>query len=189
MFIWEQNYNHTLFREILEIVEPHHREREAIMKCLERGLYYRSYLARDKNNSVVAIAIATLLPKTQTLHVEDFALHPIIRKQGHAQKLWDDWRALVRSEWTTVTSMTIEVYLQNVEPWKKIMGVEELIPHPIKLLPLAPNVPMMLMGRDLTSPVNFIFKEWQEMQRDAADILKLNLNLNLNEKVNIISSL
>jgi len=45
------------------------------------------------------------------------------------------------------------------------------------------------MGRDLTSSVNSIFKEWQEMQRDAAEILNLKLKLKLNEKVTIISSL
>ena len=120
----------------------------------------------------MAIAIAILLPRTQTLHVEDFALHPRIRKLGYARQLWDDWRTLIHSTWTTTNSLTIEVYLHNVEPWRKIMDVSELVSQPLRLLPLVPDVPMMLMGHNLTAPVSDIFEEWQEIQREATALLK-----------------
>jgi len=175
LFVWEQNFDHNLFKEILEEVEPHHKEREAILLCIEHKLCYRSYVAKDENGKVLAIAIAILLRTTETLHVEDFALHPSIREKGFARKLWDDWRSFVRSEGITMEAMTIEVYLQNIEPWRKIMGVTmlvtELLPSPMKSLSLAPNVDVMLMGRNLTAPVADVIAEWQRMQRDIGEIL------------------
>ena len=182
LFIWKRQQDHNLFTEILEIVEPFQKEREAILDCIKETLYYRTYIATDKEELVVAIAIATFLPKTETLHVEDFALHPRIRRKKYARKLWNDWRTLVRSEWTSVEALTIEVYLHNVEPWGKIMKVTKLLPQPINLLPLAPEIPMMLMGRKLTSPVSDILAEWQQLQRDASIILNTLREHKINEE-------
>jgi len=170
-FVWKRQYDPAALIPILEMVEPYKKERDVILKCIELGICYRAYVARDYLKLVVAIAIATILPKTQTLHVEDFALHPRIRGKGHARELWKSWRLFVRSDWTSIEALTIEVYMHNIEPWRKIMGVTELLPQPVYLLPLAPNVPMVFMGRQLTSSVSDVLAEWQSIQRDVAIIL------------------
>ncbi len=166
-FAWKRCFDATKFQEILNMVEPYEEERNMIVYCIQHNICYHSYIAVDALDFVVAIAIATFLPKTQTLHVVDFALHPKIRKQKHAKQLWLNWRKLVKSEWTETESLTIEVYLQNVEAWKKILGVNEILPNPQYLLPLAPNVPMMFMGRNLTCPANEVLAEWQQLQTNV----------------------
>jgi len=156
--IWEHNQDYRLYTDILEIVEPHEKERNAIIECLKQGICYRSYLARDETGFVVAICIATILPKTQTLHIEDFALHPKIRGLGLAKYLWDEWRKLVRETWTEIEAISIEVYLQNVAPWRKIMNIYELFPEPLHLLPFAPDILMMFMGKNIASNAEEILK-------------------------------
>jgi hypothetical protein len=102
MIVWQKSCRPEDFEELLELVEPFERERKAIFQCIRTNVCYNAYVARNKDNRVVALAIATLLPKTQTLHVEDFALHPCIRNRHYAQKLWDSWRKLVSETWTPV---------------------------------------------------------------------------------------
>lgn len=90
LFIWEYSQNSNLYREILEFVEPYDLEREVVIKCIEYGIYYRPYIAKDNNCMVVAIAISRLLLRTQTLYIEDFTLHPYTREKGYAKQLWND---------------------------------------------------------------------------------------------------
>jgi hypothetical protein len=59
--------------------------------------------------------------------------------------------------------MTVEVYLQNVIPWSKIMGVTPLFDG--SLLPLVPDVNVVFMGKNLTSSIVDVFQEWQDVQR------------------------
>jgi hypothetical protein len=173
MFSWQRCHDPTKFQEILNIVEPYEEERNMILNCIEQNIVYRSYVALDTSESVVAIAIATFLPKTKVLHIEDFALHQKIQKQGYAKQLWKDWRNLVNETWTKIDSLTIEVYLQNMEPWRKIMGVSELLSNPSCLLPLAPRVPVMFMGKNLISSVDDILLEWKQVQEAVHRIFSI----------------
>ena len=109
MFVWQHCHDPTKFDEILQMVEPYEEERKMIINCIKHNIVYQSYIAVDSSNFVVAIVIATILPKTQTLHIEDFALHPNIQKTGHARKLWHDWRDFINKMWTKVESLTIEI--------------------------------------------------------------------------------
>jgi GNAT superfamily N-acetyltransferase len=170
MFVWQHCRDPIKFEEILQMVEPYEEERKMILNCIQHDIVYQSYIAVDASDFVVAIVIATILPKTQTLHIEDFALHPNIQKQGHARQLWKDWRDFINKTWTKIESLTIEVYLQNVEPWRKIMDVHELLPEPLCLLPLAHHVPVMFMGKNITNSVTDILNEWKQVQ---TDVLKL----------------
>jgi hypothetical protein len=166
MFSWEFTTDVTLLKEILNLVEPHKREREAIIKCIEKNIVYKCYVAKDCQQNVVAIIIATFLEQSKTLLIEDFALHPKIRNKGFAMKIWDDWRNLVKKEWTDVDALCIEVYLYNVEAWKNIMKVKELFPQPYRL-DLAPNSLVMFMGKDLTETAENILIEWRKICHDT----------------------
>lgn len=115
-----------------------------------------------------AVALAAWLPESKVVHVEDFAIHPRWRGEGLARPAWTSWRAFLAQEWpeTRVArdAMTIEVYLQNIEAWRKIMGVHELVTD-MQPLYLLPTTPIQLMGRDLTCPVRDVYAEFQAFQR------------------------
>ena len=162
MFIWEQTTDVNNLSEILTLVEPHEMERNSILTRIKHNVVYKCFVAKNQDHSNVAIIIATFLPLSQTVHVEDFALHPNIRGQGHARQMWKDWRTLVRNTWTNVEALTIEVYLQNVAVWRKIMDVAALLPQTYEL-DLAPGVFVCFMGKNITCSPHVILTEWKHI--------------------------
>ncbi len=169
-FVWEETNDVKSLVDILNYVEPHEMERNAILKCVENNIVYKCFVAKNKEHKIVALIIATFLPQSQTLHIEDYAIHPLFRGQGHARKLWNDWRDLVRCQWTTVEALTIEVYLHNVEVWRNIMGISELFPHNYEL-DLAPGVLVSFMGTNLTCSPEHVIKEWKKICNETNKLL------------------
>src|SRR5947209_1425272 len=94
---WFRCTDSKQLEEILSIVEPNNKENQAILKCINETEIYRSYIYKD-NGTIDAICIATLLSKTQTLHIEDFALHPRIRGKGKSYPLWNSWLKFIIDE-------------------------------------------------------------------------------------------
>jgi len=165
---WElvDNYSEDI-DEILRLVEPYPAEHAAIVDCIRLPLsVYKVYVARSHQlGAPLALVLATFLPRTKTLHIEDYALHPIIRGLNLAAPLWRQWREFVATTegWGPRQAITIEVYLQNVKVWNRVMGVADL-KYKIHL-PLAPHVPVQFMGRDLTASPREISDEWLEVQQ------------------------
>jgi hypothetical protein len=162
MLKWETSADPDDVTELLHLVEPYIQERDAILKCLRTfpDLYQVDVVRLEQR--VVALVIFTYLPKTNTFHIEDFALHPIIRGQNLSQWLWTKWlkfRSINDSQ-----ALTIEVYLQNVKIWSKIMGVKDLGLPNARIL-LAPNAPMTFMGKNLSTSAAVVHKEWVAIQK------------------------
>jgi len=160
---WEQ------IAELMNLVEPDGNvyDRHGIVDRYPDR--YRAYVGHLQKAGD-AIAIAAWLPMTKTLHIETFAVHPRCRGAGHARRAWASWRAALADDWpvtcTARDSLTIEVYLHNVEAWRKIMGVTEVhgkdLPAALYLLP---STPVQWMARDLTYPPAQVYAEWQAFQR------------------------
>lgn len=179
--------------EILSLVEPYPREFQAIMACLKlTPSVYKAFVAKRVvepkcDSRALAIVIATYLPHTQTVHIEDYALHPIIRGLGLAQSLWHTWRRFVELHegWAWDQAITIEVYNQNVKVWGKIMGVEAIdltsTETPARL-PLAPEVPIVFMGRDLVASPAVIYAEWIAVQKREQNLLPVSSLLGIHTK-------
>jgi GNAT superfamily N-acetyltransferase len=163
-FKWSQVYNSEDLSEILSLVEPNEIERKTIINCFDNSTIYRGYVAHNfQTKNIDAIVIATYLTKTETLHIEDFALHPRIRGQGYARSLWSSWLELIVEEkWihSLDTAISIEVYKQNVEPWSKIMGVKTI---ETALLPLT-GVEIVWMAKNLKRLFKEVFDEWTDIQ-------------------------
>ncbi len=159
---WEQCKNQHDIEELLHLVEPYPQEFNAIMKCLGNhpGLYDVSVVWYDSR--IVALCIATFLPKTKTVHIEDFALHPIIRGQGYAQILWDGW--LKYYNISENQALTVEVYAQNIKIWSKIMKIKDLGVEDAHIM-LVPKAPMRFMGKNLSVNPKLVYEEWFAIQR------------------------
>jgi hypothetical protein len=168
---WERCNNYNELKEILEIVEPNIYDKEGIIK--RYPAHYRAYVARGAPNSIPqigAIAIAAFLPKSRTLHIEDFAIHPYLRGLGYARLAYSSWRAFVWLEWYEAApaylnggGIMIEVYLHNVEAWRKIMGVTEVDVGSRQSRLLKKSTPIIVMGSNLSCPVA-AYAEWQSFQ-------------------------
>lgn len=168
---WEQ------IEELMNFVEPScnvYDKHGIVSRFPTRYRAYIGYVDLNKregvdSHQVNAIAIAALLPKTRTVHIETFALHPRVRKLDLAHSAWKSWRQYLVDEWPetkeTGESITIEVYLQNVVPWSKIMHVQTLETGGMKPQLIDDSTPVMLMGRALNQPAAQVYAEWQAFQR------------------------
>jgi ribosomal protein S18 acetylase RimI-like enzyme len=195
MWNWRRTFDIGEIEEILSLVEPNKTERNAIIQCIQHTDVYRMYVAervqllRIEKKLVDGIAIATWLPQTETLHVEDFAIHPRIRGQKHAAQLWQSWWRMIvdQEKWVKENvTMTIEVYLHNVEAWRKIMQVNELFPEEkTQDLPVS-GESIVWMGARLKDNVSAkaIQAEWMEIQ-----MLEIRRRLFASLKQNIRSKL
>lgn len=167
-WFWERCYDFNDLKEILLLVEPNIYDAKGLVDRFPK--LSRAYVARNAlGTKVNAIAVATLLPISKTLHVEDFAIHPRVQKTGVARDAWLSWRKFLAEEWKetqkTGTSMTIEVYLHNVEAWRKIMGVTEIYVGGMKPLFISEKTPIKLMGRDLKVAPWLVYGELQRFQK------------------------
>jgi hypothetical protein len=165
---WERTKDRNLLHEILSIVEIKPTELNAILRCVEETDVYNAYIAyNSESKKIEAIAIATWLPKFNTLHIEDFALHPRIRKAGHSVTLWNSWVHFISESEKWIcdanVSMTIEVYIHNVVAWRKIMGVEPLLLYKTKLWWETEEI--LWMGKNLKYPATAIILEWIDIQQ------------------------
>jgi hypothetical protein len=95
------------------------------------------------------------------LHIEDFALHPRIHGNGYATPLWDAWMTLMHPK--CQGSISIEVYYNNIEVWRKIMGVE-IEPNVKAKIIDRPDAQVVFMTRNLKAPPNIVYKEWLHIQ-------------------------
>jgi GNAT superfamily N-acetyltransferase len=182
---WKRTNDPKLFGELLILIEPNMVERTAIINCILETNIYNVYIAENSVSfRIDAICIATFLNKTQTLHIEDFALHPNIRGKGYAKILWNSWWDFVvnTEKWINIDqSMTIEVYTKNVFPWNKIMGVNPLFNSDslltnedtigknqsfnVELSPLFwTNEKIVWMGKNLINNPRDIESEWTQIQ-------------------------
>ncbi|CAH6419964.1 Hypothetical protein HVR_LOCUS1020 [uncultured virus] len=156
--VWRRTFNYQEIDEIFCLCEP------AINVWDREGIttydpdLYRTYVYEEKNK-ILAIGIGSWLPKTRVFHIETFALHPDIRGQGRARSLYQSWRRFVRKDWAETISgddtTMIEVYVYNVEAWRKIMGVVEL-DHNLKD---TLRTPAVLMGKNVRN-VNESYQEY-----------------------------
>jgi acetoin utilization deacetylase AcuC-like enzyme len=164
------------FIEIMKGIEPNTPKVPGLITYDPKN--YRCYVARDISGQLgcLAIGIACYLPKCNVLHVEDFALNPKIYGKGMSRGLYSSWREFVCSEWPEankagISNTMIEVYLHNVEPWKKIMGVEKVkVPQPAIFI--REDTPIVLMARDLPCSPEVAYAEWQEYQQGFYTALK-----------------
>lgn len=161
---WSRALLYSDLKEILELVDPNVWDSAGL--ATKYPTRYRAYVAKKDDGRVDAIGIAAYLPDTKTMHVEDFALHPRIRGQGLARRLYNGWREYMLEEWPETKacggSTTIEVYLQNVEAWRKIMQVKEV---EVKAEALILRHPIRVMACNLTHPSEEVYAEWQAFQR------------------------
>lgn len=176
------------FIEILKGIEPNTIPVGGLVSYDPKN--YRCYVACHSGR-VGAIAIGCYFPKKKNLHVEDYALSPHIYGKGLAEALWEAWLEFIWLEWPEVReamSLTIEVYLKNVQPWKKIMRVEE-VKVSNKAIFISEATPIIFMARNLSAlDANDIYREWQDYQRVFYPaLLKEKLRNNLDENIrNII---
>jgi hypothetical protein len=175
MWHWKRAKAFAEIKDILLQVEPTKHIYDPNGICSRFPDLSRAYVGFLNNGEprASAIAIATLLPKSKVLHIEDFALCESARKQGLAHLAWSSWRVFVADEWYDTRacgkSLSIEVYVKNVEAWGKIMGVIKYDVRPMRALPQLmpdPNC-VVFMGSHLDS-VRFAksaYAEFQEFQR------------------------
>ena len=162
-YTWSSCNDLSSLEELLLLIEPDTIERTAIQRCLKETNIYNAYIAKSPTGEIDALCISTFLQKTQTLHVEDFALHPRIRGKHLAQSLWDAWwhhlekEKVIREE----QPMTIEVYPKNVIPWTKIMKVHVLFESAL----LWTRESIVWMGKNLPEGMEAsIVQEWRNLQ-------------------------
>jgi acetoin utilization deacetylase AcuC-like enzyme/GNAT superfamily N-acetyltransferase len=155
------------FLEILRHFEPNTPLVSGLVTCDPRR--YRCYIACNKvSGKAEAVGIACYLPKSNVLHIEDFALDPSIHGRGLAKDLYQSWREFICSEWPEarlagITTTMIEVYEYNVEKWNKIMQVDKvMVSQPAKFI--RKDTPIVLMVRDLPCPAEMAYAEWQDYQ-------------------------
>jgi len=178
-FKWRQCRDYKEMQEIFELVEPDVNvyDRQGIVSRFPNQ--YKAYTATMSGNNdpfVVAIAIACFLPTTRVLHVETFAIHPLIRRRRLGKQAWQTWRQFIASDWKELKSpigedaadTMIEVYLHNVSAWQSIMGVESLDIGDLPAKCIATSTPILVMGngkllkhRDQAVAA---YTEWQEFQ-------------------------
>jgi hypothetical protein len=167
MWTWKRTREFKDFESIFNLVEVEQSESLAIKRCIQETDIYRCYVAThdDTKATIGAFIIATWLPMTKTLHIEDFALSTQIQKQGHAKVLWEAWWDFVidQEKWIPARNcpMTIEVYLYNVKAWEKILNVSSLFQAPLYY-----NLKkIQWMGRHLeTVAIIDVYHEWLSIQ-------------------------
>ena len=169
---WRRCTDVNELRELLAIVEPNVWDAEGLTTRFPDR--YRAYVACDARvggpgGRVEAMGIAALLPTTKTLYIEDFALHPRVRERGLARPLYKAWRSFMLDDWPATRvcgdSTLIEVYLQNLDAWRAIMGVAEVRVDALPLL-LAKRTPVRVMACRLTAPPADAYAEYQRLQRE-----------------------
>lgn len=197
---WRRSYQVGEFSHLLHLVEPNIFDERNLTSRFPK--YYRAYVATrsrspaipseenenkyvsNSNSNIIAFAIAAWLPRQKVLHIEDFALCPLVRQQGIARLAFTSWQEFLNTEWpetgveTSKRSLMIEVYYQNIEAWRKIMQVEILDVQGIKPFGLKISTPIMVMGSRIQSPV-LAYLEWQNFQRMWIKSMKMQKSLNI----------
>lgn len=181
------------FLEILKGIEPNTPPVSGLVTC--DPVNYRIYIACH-SDQVGAIAIACYLPKCKVLHIEDFALNPNIYGKGVATHLFDSWLEFVAAEWPEARdacssrSLMIEVYLQNIEPWRKIMGVEK-VKTSLAAIFIRDDTPIVLMAKNLPCHPDIAYKAWQVYQQEfyTRVIKKKHVDDNVKNIINYCSGM
>lgn len=175
LFEWIQTSDSLQVEEILMLIEPEIKERTAILNCFDAyNCYVCMNLEHDKR--IDAICITIKLPKTDTLHIEDFALHPRIRGKGYAKGIWELWLYYYGID--DSTAISIEVYLYNIKAWEKIMNVKVL---DIPTTPLYYNeVEIQWMGKNLKYSIQEIVQEWTDIQERNCKINRPEIEFRMN---------
>jgi GNAT superfamily N-acetyltransferase len=155
--MWKRATSYVEIQPVFELVEPDENvwDREGI--CDKHPDRYQAYTTVDG----CAIGIVCWLPVSKVLHIETFALHPEVRGQGRARWLFASLLAHVAEHTDFSTDrLLIEVYPQNVEVWRKIMGVTEVDVG--GATPLYLKTPVTVMGKNAD---RHAYAEWQTFQR------------------------
>jgi len=192
------NPNEPLFDRFLEILRKFEPNTPLVHGLVSDPKNYRCYIARDKiSGRGEAVGIACYLPKSNVLHIEDFILDPCIHGKRLANALYKSWREFICSEWPEAKcagiSTMIEVYLQNVEPWEKILLVEKVkVSQPAKFI--REDTPIVVMARNLPCSPDDAYAEWQAYQEMfygslKNDETKKNLDGNIKNIIKYCSSL
>ncbi len=184
---WTVTHDRHDYWELLCIAEPNELERDAIDRCIQETDVYKTYVARNKKErnkkernkkernkkernkkernkkgaQIIGLIITVFLPHTQTLHIEDYVIHPDARGKGVGRALWNDFTST-----HGVNKLTIEVYPKNIEVWHKIMGVNVLFD---RVLPVTGET-VTWMGHNVN--VDFalcIEREWLAIQVQERD--------------------
>ncbi len=149
---WRAARDYAEIKELFELLEPPYNvwDREGLWQ------WYKVFVTTDGT----ALALVAWLPVTGVVHIETFGLHPRIRGQGRARGLFAALLAHVHAThgWPT-DKLLIEVYVENVEAWRKIMGVTEVDVGDMR--PFHVEDPMVIMGKGVDRTA---YEEWQRMQ-------------------------
>lgn len=124
----------------------------------------RGYVAYDDMNNVTACAVIGNLEKSATMYIDCFAIVDNLKGKKLSYIAWQTFIEFVKVEWSEVNTnkLIIEVYLQNVIIWAKVMGVDVLN---IDSLITKPKLvtDTIIMGKNIDSVEDAIqvYVEWQ----------------------------
>jgi hypothetical protein len=101
------------------------------------------------------------------MYIDCFAITPEIRGNKLSYLAWNSFIKFLNEKFPQINTdkLIIEVYLQNIVVWNKVMGIEvlnidEIVTKP-KLI-----TPTVIMGKNIKSKDEAVevYKEWQEIE-------------------------
>lgn len=158
---WQQIFNFDTCRDLYTLVTPE-TDRDEIL-LIRFSDKYRAF-SYVENEKVLAFGVVYHMEKNKSLMIDLFALDTSIRGKGLARLFFNSFMEQLSILWPEVTNSKkcwlLEAYLQNVEPWCKIMEMQKVDTN-IKAIKV--ENPIQLLSHDVKD-VDAAYTEWQEFQ-------------------------
>jgi hypothetical protein len=165
-FNWSQTFEYNDMKELYELVIP----KDDLWNPLILTKHpdkVNGFVARDNDGKVIACAVIANLNKSNATYIDCFAIVPEIRGNKLSYVAWNSFIEFLNEKYKqyNTNKLIIEVYLQNVAIWHKVMGIDVLnidaIVTKSKLI-----TPTLIMGKNIMSETEGVevYSEWQEIE-------------------------
>jgi hypothetical protein len=165
-FNWKQTLEYNEMKELYELVIP----KDDLWNPLILTKYpdkVKGFIAQDNSGNVISCAIIANLNKTNAMYIDCFAISPEIRGNKLSYLAWNTFIEFLNEKFKEINTdrVIIEVYLQNVSIWNKVMGINVLNIDGMVTKPklITPNI---IMGKNIMSINEAIevYAEWQQIE-------------------------
>lgn len=162
-FTWKRCQAYDEIKTLFESVIPDE-------DCWDKSNMLTKYPNKFRGYTTIdgkACATVGWLSKTQTLHIDCFAIDQSIRGNGKSYEAWNTFLEFIQIEWPDVKTnkLLIEVYTKNCIVWGKVMDVINLGIDD-SVVKMRVKNPVIIMGKNLNSKQEAIdaYGEWQEIE-------------------------
>lgn len=170
-FTWRRCSYYEM-KELYELVIPEC-DRWVGDKFLDTDII-KGFIA-EENGEVIACSVICNLEISETMYIDCFAISPSIRGKKLSYIAWNTFIEFINNNYPEINTdrLIIEVYLQNIELWGKIMGIESL--NMTNAINLKSDV--LIMGKNIHNP-NVIYEEWKNIaDENLSELSFLNVKL------------